>query len=124
MMCLCFLFVFFCKHKTAYEMRISDWSSDVCSSDLQHAAGKLDDAALRQVEDDCIRAVVKRQEDAGLQGITDGEFRRTFFHVDFLERLAGVTVTYGEFTAAFRRDDGRERSEEHPSELQSLMRTP
>src|SRR3546814_7379270 len=30
----CFCFVFFFKHKTAYEMRISDWSSDVCSSDL------------------------------------------------------------------------------------------
>src|SRR3546814_7459701 len=29
-----FVFIFFCKHKTAYEMRISDWSSDVCSSDL------------------------------------------------------------------------------------------
>src|SRR3546814_6600137 len=28
------LFIFFCKQKTAYEMRISDWSSDVCSSDL------------------------------------------------------------------------------------------
>jgi 5-methyltetrahydropteroyltriglutamate--homocysteine methyltransferase len=52
--------------------------------------------------------VVRRQQDAGLQGITDGEFRRTYFHVDFLERLAGVTVTYGEFTAAFRRDDGSE----------------
>src|SRR3546814_1779679 len=33
-MCVCFLFFFF-KQKTAYEMRISDWSSDVCSSDLQ-----------------------------------------------------------------------------------------
>src|SRR3546814_6141050 len=32
-MCFCFLFLFF-KQKTAYEMRISDWSSDVCSSDL------------------------------------------------------------------------------------------
>src|SRR3546814_20160715 len=31
----CFVFVFFFKQKTAYEMRISDWSSDVCSSDLQ-----------------------------------------------------------------------------------------
>src|SRR3546814_1881058 len=30
------LFIFFCKQKTAYEMRISDWSSDVCSSDLLH----------------------------------------------------------------------------------------
>src|SRR3546814_9586585 len=31
---LCGILFFFCKHKTAYEMRISDWSSDVCSSDL------------------------------------------------------------------------------------------
>src|SRR3546814_9826817 len=31
---MCLLFVFFFKQKTAYEMRISDWSSDVCSSDL------------------------------------------------------------------------------------------
>src|SRR3546814_4572955 len=32
-------YVFFFKQKTAYEMRISDWSSDVCSSDLDHGAG-------------------------------------------------------------------------------------
>src|SRR3546814_9414876 len=35
---VCFFFVFFCKQKTAYEMRISDWSSDVCSSDLSSLA--------------------------------------------------------------------------------------
>src|SRR3546814_5940231 len=34
-LCLCFVFFFFFKQKTAYEMRISDWSSDVCSSDLR-----------------------------------------------------------------------------------------
>src|SRR3546814_4327882 len=33
--CLCIVFIFFFKQKTAYEMRISDWSSDVCSSDLE-----------------------------------------------------------------------------------------
>src|SRR3546814_16081127 len=38
-MCICFLFVFFFKQKTAYEMRISDWSSDVCSSDLAPTPG-------------------------------------------------------------------------------------
>jgi 5-methyltetrahydropteroyltriglutamate--homocysteine methyltransferase len=64
--------------------------------------------ALREVEDDCIREVVRKQEEVGLQGITDGEFRRTFFHVDFLERLEGVTVTYGDFTSKFQRDDGIE----------------
>src|SRR3546814_4843704 len=35
---LCCFCVFFFKQKTAYEMRISDWSSDVCSSDLEHRA--------------------------------------------------------------------------------------
>lgn len=74
----------------------------------KHAAGVIDAETLRAVEDDCIRAVVKRQEEVGLNGITDGEFRRTFFHVDFLEHLEGVTVTYGEFTAAFRKVDGTE----------------
>src|SRR3546814_6879441 len=38
-MCLCGFFFF--KQKTAYEMRISDWSSDVCSSDLQNTLGKM-----------------------------------------------------------------------------------
>ena len=48
------------------------------------------------------------QEDVGLKGITDGEFRRTYFHVDFLERLDGVETHYGEFVAKFRKDDGSE----------------
>jgi len=50
-------------------------------------------AELRRVEDQHIREVVKKQEAIGLRSITDGEFRRTFFHLDFLEQLAGVTVT-------------------------------
>src|SRR3546814_6595871 len=42
LVCLFFFFVFFFfKHKTAYEMRISDWSSDVCSSDLEQAVDRL-----------------------------------------------------------------------------------
>jgi 5-methyltetrahydropteroyltriglutamate--homocysteine methyltransferase len=68
-------------------------------------AGELDSAALRAVEDQAIRAVVKMQEDAGLLGITDGEFRRTFFHVDFLEQLAGV-VTKGAVTVKFHNRAG------------------
>src|SRR3546814_4972567 len=38
--CMCFSLFFFFKQKTAYEMRISDWSSDVCSSDLPHLVGR------------------------------------------------------------------------------------
>jgi 5-methyltetrahydropteroyltriglutamate--homocysteine methyltransferase len=66
----------------------------------QHRAGALGQGELRAVEDDAIRGVVKMQEDAGLLGITDGEFRRTFFHVDFLEQLAGV-VTQGSVAVKF-----------------------
>jgi 5-methyltetrahydropteroyltriglutamate--homocysteine methyltransferase len=74
----------------------------------RHARGEITAEALRDVEDDAIREVVSRQEEVGLEGITDGEFRRTFFHVDFLEQLDGVEVVEGSFTATFRRDDGTE----------------
>ena len=57
------------------------------------AIGKITAAELRHIEDEHIAAAVKKQEAVGLQGITDGEFRRAFFHLDFLEQLAGVTVT-------------------------------
>ncbi len=72
------------------------------------AAGSLPADALRAIEDECIREVVAKQEQVGLKVITDGEFRRTFFHVDFLQQLDGVTVTYGDFVAKFRKDDGTE----------------
>jgi len=48
--------------------------------------------ALREVEDRHIAEVIKKQEAVGLQSVTDGEFRRAFFHLDFLEQLDGVTV--------------------------------
>jgi len=57
--------------------------------------GALDAAGLRAVEDRAIRDIVKFQEDLGLQGITDGEFRRAWFHVDFLEQLEGVEMKGG-----------------------------
>ncbi|MEQ1581196.1 MAG: 5-methyltetrahydropteroyltriglutamate--homocysteine S-methyltransferase [Steroidobacteraceae bacterium] len=56
----------------------------------QHRTGALSGEALRKVEDDAIREIVRFQEDVGLESITDGEFRRTYFHVDFLEQLGGV----------------------------------
>jgi len=59
----------------------------------RHHHGQLSQEALRQIEDEHIREVIKKQEAVGLQSITDGEFRRAFFHLDFLEQLAGVTVT-------------------------------
>ncbi len=61
----------------------------------QRKKGEITAAQLREVEDRAIRSIVQRQESWGLQGITDGEYRRTFFHVDFLEQLDGVEVRGG-----------------------------
>ena len=47
---------------------------------------------LKEAEDRAIRDVVKLQEDLGLPSITDGEFRRDFWHVDFLAGFDGVTL--------------------------------
>jgi 5-methyltetrahydropteroyltriglutamate--homocysteine methyltransferase len=57
--------------------------------------GEISREALRAVEDTAIRDIVRFQEDLGLTGITDGEFRRTYFHIDFLEQLAGVETKGG-----------------------------
>ena len=54
------------------------------------ARGEITPEQLRAVEDDAIAEIVKFQEDVGLQSITDGEFRRTYFHIDFLDKLGGV----------------------------------
>lgn len=58
----------------------------------QKAKGEITAEQLRQVEDKAITEIVKFQEDVGLQAITDGEFRRTYFHIDFLEQLGGVVT--------------------------------
>ena len=56
----------------------------------QAAKGALSKEELRRVEDKAIAEIVQFQEDVGLQAVTDGEFRRTYFHIDFLEQLGGV----------------------------------
>jgi 5-methyltetrahydropteroyltriglutamate--homocysteine methyltransferase len=61
---------------------------------------------LREVEDDCIREVVKLQEDVGLQGITDGELRRDVWHLDFLTKIGGVDFVEGHNPLRWHRDDG------------------
>src|SRR3546814_1819406 len=101
--------VFFFKQKTAYEMRISDWSSDVCSSDLGFTLEVLDDA-------------------------TEFSWRNHFMHlVNFAhEALLDKKVTRGQLQRSLNLYYDRAgyidhyvlagRSEEHTSELQSLMR--
>ena len=60
---------------------------------------------LRLVEDRAITEIVKFQADVGLQSITDGEFRRTYFHIDFLEQLGGVKT---DIPVTIVRPDGSE----------------
>ncbi|HEV7468704.1 MAG TPA: 5-methyltetrahydropteroyltriglutamate--homocysteine S-methyltransferase [Pseudonocardia sp.] len=58
-----------------------------------HAEGRLDADGLREAEDLAIRDVVALQEEIGLQAATDGEFRRTSWHMDFIYQLGGITKT-------------------------------
>src|SRR3546814_7322851 len=121
------IFFFFFKQKTAYEMRISDWSSDVCSSDLQAArpscharrqgAARGDEGGapasrlhrlparsppLARRRDDDARRSCRRRADLG---------RR----LSRRNRLEGARGDRGLVSRV-------QRSEEHTSELQSLMR--
>lgn len=61
----------------------------------QWKLGKLSAEELRDIENTEITKTVKRLEETGMQAITDGEFRRDYFHLDFLKELDGVTVTGG-----------------------------
>jgi len=71
----------------------------------QSAKGQITREQLRAVEDRSIAKVVKDQENAGLQAITDGEFRRTYFHIDFLQQLGGVQT---DLPVTVKRPDGTE----------------
>jgi len=71
----------------------------------QKAKGDITPEQLRKVEDKAITEIVKFQEDVGLKSITDGEFRRTYFHTDFLAQIGGVEVGIP-FTV--KRPDGTE----------------
>src|SRR3546814_2455831 len=98
------MMIFFFKQKTAYEMRISDWSSDVCSSDLNsiyHANGRKRSRSLPQQK---------------------WVSRREYVHRGTAQELRSASAGLRGFSwSRARRTTGR-RSEEHTSELQSLMR--
>ncbi|PLR85806.1 MULTISPECIES: 5-methyltetrahydropteroyltriglutamate--homocysteine S-methyltransferase [Bacillus] len=57
---------------------------------LQRAAGEITLERLREVENEEIVRIVNKQKEIGLQAVTDGEFRRAWWHFDFLENLIGV----------------------------------
>jgi 5-methyltetrahydropteroyltriglutamate--homocysteine methyltransferase len=69
---------------------------------LKRERGEIGTAELKAIEDLEIAAIIAKQEEIGLQGITDGEFRRAFWHIDFLENLAGVESYQGERKIKFQ----------------------
>src|SRR3546814_5671614 len=127
MACLSVIYIFFFKQKTAYEMRISDWSSDVCSSDLKPTGGILNGAARGRKSD--IPTYPARTPSLN--------YRRSTLR-PHPERRYGLTlkvpgrivpdrrsaVPAARFAQAYDRVThlNLKRSEEHTSELQSLMR--
>jgi 5-methyltetrahydropteroyltriglutamate--homocysteine methyltransferase len=72
----------------------------------QRAAGEITAERLRAIEDDAIRDVVRMQRHAGLRSATDGEFRRTAWHMDFIYRLGGIRPTGERIQVHFRNAGG------------------
>ncbi len=68
----------------------------VSTARAAYKRGELDADALRDVEDAAIEEVVRRQESIGLRAVTDGEFRRDWWHLDFLSQFDGVRLSTNE----------------------------
>jgi 5-methyltetrahydropteroyltriglutamate--homocysteine methyltransferase len=77
--------------------------------------GRIAREKLKAAEDQAIREAVALQEAAGLQSVTDGEFRRAFWHVDFLTGFDGIVATQGQYALKFHGEGGAE------SETKSMM---
>ena len=65
-----------------------------------YTEGRISKETLREIENDAIANVVEKQKQIGLQAVTDGEFRRKFWHLDFIQSLEGIKV-YEEETPGF-----------------------
>jgi len=70
------------------------------------ASNKISAAGLKSIEDVCIRDAVALQEAAGLEAITDGEFRRTHYLVDFMTGFSGIVPTNTSYALAFKGEGG------------------
>src|SRR3546814_1652265 len=121
---------FFFKQKTAYEMRISDWSSDGCSSDLGRCQTDTPEPGVADVANSCGTPFDYRFNPSNTGNIrvnsrftlADGLVLTVDPSYQYVKANGGGTTTGYEYS----RDVGGTplfgRSEEHTSELQSLMR--
>jgi 5-methyltetrahydropteroyltriglutamate--homocysteine methyltransferase len=72
----------------------------------EFAAGKITAAELRAVEDEAVRGAVALQRAVGLQSVTDGEFRRASWHMDFIYQIGGIGQVPGHLVSKFRNEQG------------------
>jgi len=72
----------------------------------EHQAGRLSAEELRRAEDRAIGDAVRMQREIGLQGVTDGEFRRGSWHMDFLYQIGGVAKTDQNLRIQFKNETG------------------
>jgi 5-methyltetrahydropteroyltriglutamate--homocysteine methyltransferase len=69
-------------------------------------SGRITSDELRAIEDDAIRDAVRMQRDVGLRAVTDGEFRRTSWHMDFIYSLDGISTADDKVKVAFHSERG------------------
>lgn len=87
----------------------------------QHSATAISDAEFRRLQDDAVRGVVKLQEDAGLEVVTDGEFRRTSYWARFVQLTQGLSVKQAMFK--FHDEHGHETDFTAPYVAGKVSRT-
>src|SRR3546814_7446186 len=109
---------FFFKQKTAYEMRISDWSSDVCSSDLTGLFTVED-----QADAEATAAAAALAHQVEVARLEHAQPQRRAGQQDGVQREQGQGFGGHRRQANAARVGAAQRSEEHTSELQSLMRS-
>ena len=71
-----------------------------------YAEGRITAEEKRRIEDDAIRQIVKMQEEIGLQGVTDGEYRRASWHMDFIYQIGGITKAHDTLKVQFHNEAG------------------
>jgi 5-methyltetrahydropteroyltriglutamate--homocysteine methyltransferase len=71
-----------------------------------HGDGVISAEQLRAVEDEAVREVVALQREAGLRSVTDGEFRRATWHMDFVYQIGGISKVPGSLLSTFHNPEG------------------
>src|SRR3546814_10525627 len=117
LMCFMFFLFFFFKQKTAYEMRISDWSSDVCSSDLDtRILALMFEAPTHR----CFSHEILKGDESWINELPRSQARSSRQYAKFCWTSASRKPNTARVSTISPRS--HRRSEEHTSELQSLMR--